>query len=86
MNATEGAFSVTVDKERTSDGEYATRNSHHPLKQTKDSRKRKSFVFSFVENGRYILKASGNFLGGAHFEKMAHIHVKDGVVRLDLEV
>jgi len=31
MNATEGAFGVTVDKERTSDGEYATRNSRYPL-------------------------------------------------------
>ncbi len=31
MNATKGAFSVTVDKERASVDEQATRNSRYPL-------------------------------------------------------
>ncbi|MEI8033754.1 MAG: SBBP repeat-containing protein [Chlorobiaceae bacterium] len=42
--------------------------------------------FMFAKNGNYLLKTSGNFLGGAHFEKMVRIEIKDGVVRSDVEV
>jgi len=42
--------------------------------------------FILTENGNYFLKASGNFLGGQHFEKTIPINIKDGVVRSDVGV
>ena len=59
-----------------------------------DSQKRVAFsvsdvlgrYFILVENGEYLLKASGNFLGGAHFEKTERIYIKDGIVRSDVAV
>lgn len=59
-----------------------------------DSQKRVAFAvsdvvgryFIFAENGEYLLKVSGNFLGGSHFEKMLPIEVEDGIVRNDVEV
>ncbi len=44
MNATKGAFSVTVDKERASVDEQATRNSRYPIPVTR-SKNQKAPVF-----------------------------------------
>ena len=60
----------------------------------KDAQRRVAFAvsdvlgryFMFAKNGSYLLKASGNFLGGNHFEKMVPIEIKDGIVRSDVKV
>ncbi|MEI8344228.1 MAG: carboxypeptidase regulatory-like domain-containing protein [Candidatus Moraniibacteriota bacterium] len=60
----------------------------------KDAQRRVAFAvsdvlgryFMFAKNGSYLLKASGNFLGGNHFEKMVPIEIKDGIVRSDVDV
>lgn len=59
-----------------------------------DSGKRVAFAvsdvlghyFMFTENGTYLLKAAGRFLGGENFEKTVRIRIRDGIVRSDLEV
>lgn len=59
-----------------------------------DSQKRVTFsvsdvlgrYFILVENGEYLLKASGNFLGGSRFEKTERIRITDGIVRSDVAV
>ncbi|MEI6649915.1 MAG: carboxypeptidase regulatory-like domain-containing protein [Candidatus Moraniibacteriota bacterium] len=42
--------------------------------------------FMLVENGSYILKASGRFLGGESFGKTEHVKITDGIVRSDVGV
>ncbi len=42
--------------------------------------------FILTENGDYLLRAAGNFLGGQRFEKTIPVSIKDGVVRSDVEV
>lgn len=42
--------------------------------------------FMFTENGDYLLKVSGRFLGGKNFEKAARVRVRDGVIRDDIAV
>jgi ELWxxDGT repeat protein len=42
--------------------------------------------YLLTENGSYLVKISGNLLGGQRFEKMLRTQVEDGMVRLDVGV
>lgn len=42
--------------------------------------------YLLVENGSYLVKISGNLLGGEKFERLLHAKVEDGIVNLDVGV
>jgi len=60
----------------------------------KDSNKKKKFAvtdpigryYLLSDNGKYDLKAKGQPISGAQFEKSSDVHVKDGIVRKDIIV
>ena len=42
--------------------------------------------YLLVENGAYLVKIAGNFLGGQRFEKMVTANVTDGIMKIDAQV